>query len=68
MIIQRVLLSNIDELYEAIAIGKHNPEYGHKPGSNINNLLQRASITFDIDDITIFLNFSYSKDLQMPQL
>lgn len=54
MIIQRVLLSNIDELYEAIAIGKHNPEYGHKPGSNINNLLQRVSITFDIDDITIF--------------
>lgn len=54
MIIQRILLANIDELYEAIAIGKHNPEYGHKLGPNINNLLQRACITFDINDITLF--------------
>lgn len=57
MIVQNVEMSNIDKLYEAIAIGKHNPDYDKKIYDNINKLLSHTTITFFIDDLTLFEEF-----------
>lgn len=57
MIVQNVEMSNIDKLYEAIAIGKHNPDYDQKIYDNINRLLSHVTITFFIDDLTLFEEF-----------
>ena len=57
MVVQNVEMSNIDKLYEAIAIGKHNPDYDQKIYDNINRLLSHVTITFFIDDLTLFEEF-----------
>lgn len=54
MIVSRVSHSNIDELYEAILIAQNNPTYTKDMGDNLIVMLRNASITMDINDVSIF--------------
>lgn len=54
MVINDVSYNNLDMLYDAIIQASNNTQYGRKLGENMNKLLSHCSITFNINDLTIF--------------
>jgi hypothetical protein len=54
MIVKNVHFSNIDKLYEAIAIGKNNTQFNREVGKNMNKLMSHTAVSMIITDVSIF--------------